>query len=115
MNMFYQEKNNTMAALFATIGEKGFEGMGEAIQILMNEAMKVERNRFLGAMPYERNSNRDGYANGYKDKTVKTRVGQINLQVPQVIGLWTKLFPRALNFIQKNNFSKLNYLILGRI
>jgi DNA invertase Pin-like site-specific DNA recombinase len=31
------------------------------------------------------------------------------------IGLWTKLFPRALNFIQKNNFSKLNYLILGRI
>ena len=82
--MFYQEKNNTMAALFATIGEKGFEGMGEAIQILMNEAMKVERNRFLGAMPYERNSNRDGYANGYKDKTVKTRVGQINLQVPQV-------------------------------
>ena len=32
-----------------------------------------------------------------------------------IIGLWTKLFPRALNFIQKNNFSKLNYLILGRI
>jgi len=31
------------------------------------------------------------------------------------IGLWTKVFPRALNFIQKNNFSKLNYLILGRI
>ncbi len=82
--MFYQEKNNTMEALVATISEKGFEGMGEAIQILMNEAMKIERNRFLGVMPYERNPKREGYANGYKDKTVKTRIGQINLQVPQV-------------------------------
>ena len=53
--MFYQEKNNTMEALFATISEKGFQGMGEAIQILMNEAMKIERNRFLGVLPYERN------------------------------------------------------------
>ena len=66
MNMFYQEKNNTMEALFATIGEKGFQGMGEAIQILMNEAMKIERNRFLGVLPYERNPDREGYANGYK-------------------------------------------------
>ena len=82
--MFYQEKNNTMEALFATISEKGFQGMGEAIQILMNEAMKIERNRFLGVLPYERNPDREGYANGYKDKTIKTRVGQINLQVPQV-------------------------------
>ena len=37
--MFYQEKNNTMETLFATISDKGFQGMGEAIQILMNEAM----------------------------------------------------------------------------
>ena len=37
------------------------------------------------------------------------------MKATQDIGLWTKLFPRALNFIQKNNFSKLNYLILGRI
>ena len=58
--MFYQEKNNTMEALFATISEKGFQGMGEAIQILMNEAMKIERNRFLGVLQYERNPDREG-------------------------------------------------------
>ena len=69
--MFYQEKNNTIEALLTTVSEKGFDGMGEAIQILMNEAMKIERNRFLGAMPYERHSGREGYANGFKDKTVK--------------------------------------------
>ena len=31
------------------------------------------------------------------------------------IGLWTKLFPRAPNFIQKNSVSKLHYRILGSI
>ena len=45
--MFYQEKNNTMEALFATISEKGFQGMGEAIQILMNEAMKMIKQQFF--------------------------------------------------------------------
>ncbi len=82
--MFYQGNNNTLESLMATVSEKGFEGMGEAFQILMNEAMKIERARFLGALPYERSLEREGYANGFKDKTVKTRVGQINLQVPQV-------------------------------
>jgi putative transposase len=82
--MFYQEKNTTLESLMATVSEKGFEGMGEAFQVLLNEAMKIERSRFLGAMPYERSAEREGYANGFKNKTVKTRVGQINLQVPQV-------------------------------
>ena len=45
--MFIKKRINTI--LFATISEKGFQGMGEAIQILMNEAMKIERNRFLGS------------------------------------------------------------------
>lgn len=82
--MFYQGNNNTFESLMATVSEKGFEGMREAFQILMNEAMKIERARFLGALPYERSTEREGYANGFKDKTVKTRIGAINLQVPQV-------------------------------
>ncbi|WP_341764068.1 hypothetical protein [Candidatus Tisiphia endosymbiont of Beris chalybata] len=45
--MYYQEKNNTMESLMATISEKEFEGMSEAFQILMNEAMKIEKGRFL--------------------------------------------------------------------
>ena len=31
MNMFYQEKNNTMEALFATISEKGFELLSNVV------------------------------------------------------------------------------------
>jgi putative transposase len=38
----------------------------------------------LQARPYERTEGRRGYANGYKPKRVKTRVGEINFEVPQV-------------------------------
>jgi transposase-like protein len=54
------------------------------IQILVNEAMRIERERYVNAKPYERKEERRGHANGYKDKTVKTRVGEITFEVPQV-------------------------------
>ena len=38
----------------------------------------------MNAKPYERKEERRGHANGYKDKTVKTRVGEITFEVPQV-------------------------------
>ena len=44
--------------------EHGFEGMAQAIEILLNEAMKLEREEFLGAEAHERTSDRRGYANG---------------------------------------------------
>ncbi len=46
--------------------------------------MKAERQKYLGVGPYERSPERQDYANGYKDKTVTTRVGDITFAVPQV-------------------------------
>jgi len=63
---------------------EGFDGMSEAIAVLMNEAMRLERSAFLGADPHERTPERRGHANGFKPKSVKTRVGKVDLQVPQV-------------------------------
>jgi len=40
----------------------------------------------LGAKPYERTPNRRGFANGFKPKTMATRMGKVNLSVPQVRG-----------------------------
>jgi len=65
----------------------------------MNEAMRIERSEFLQAAPYQRSEERVGYANGFKDKTVDTRVGKIGLQVPQVRGLPADLvgfYPQSL-------------------
>jgi len=51
--------------------------------VLLNEMMKVERSRHLQAAPYERSEQRQGYANGFKPKRLRTRVGELDLNVPQ--------------------------------
>jgi transposase-like protein len=65
------------------LADNGFEGMGNAIQILFNEAMKLERTEYIGAEPYQRTDERRSYANGFKPKTVNSRVGKLELKVPQ--------------------------------
>jgi putative transposase len=69
--------------LLMLLVENGFEGMAEALQLLLNEAMKLERTCFLGARPFERTPSRRGQANGFKPKTMQTRVGPLELRVPQ--------------------------------
>jgi transposase-like protein len=64
--------------------ENGLEGMAAAMEVVFNEAMKLERSDFLRAGPHERTSDRRGYANGYKDKKVRSRVGELALKIPQV-------------------------------
>lgn len=66
------------------IAERGLEGLPEALTMLIDTAMRLERERHLGVESYERSEQRRGYANGYKPKTVKTRVGELTLAVPQV-------------------------------
>jgi len=65
------------------ITQEGFEGLGKAIQLLFNEAMRLERAKYLKAEPYERSKERETYANGFKPKTVKSRLGELSLKVPQ--------------------------------
>lgn len=74
--------------------EHGFEGLANAIEILMNEAMKLEREAALGAQRYQRTSTRRGHANGFKPKTVETRLGRLELSVPQTRGI--AFYPSAL-------------------
>ena len=64
--------------------EQGFDYLPELIRILLNAAMQAERQQHLGVEPYERSSKRQGYANGFKQKMMKTRLGEISLDVPQV-------------------------------
>lgn len=66
------------------IAEKGLEAVPELMRILINNAMQVERSKYLQAEQYERTEERKGYANGFKSKTVKTRMGEITFAVPQV-------------------------------
>jgi len=61
----------------------GFDGLADAVAILVNASMVSERQEYLQASPYERTAERRTYANGFKDKTVKSRIGSLSLKVPQ--------------------------------
>lgn len=80
-------QNTTMTDVCEMLIEGGLENMGKVFEILMNESMKLERAQALRALPYERNPERTGYANGFKDKTVHTRLGEVLLQIPQTRGI----------------------------
>ena len=80
--------------LLELLVERGFDGMAQAMQTLVNEAMKLERSQVLGARPYERTPERRGYANGFKPKTVRTRVGELQLAVPKTRGV--EFYPSSL-------------------
>ena len=64
--------------------EQGHQGFAEGIRLLVDEAMFRERSAVLQAQPYERTESRQGQANGFKPKTLTTRMGDITFQVPQV-------------------------------
>ena len=72
--------------------------MGVPFQLLLHEAMRIERSKYLNAEPFERTTDRVGYSNGYKDKRVRTRLGELSLQVPQVRNLpeGESFYPSAL-------------------
>lgn len=69
--------------LMETIMTSGLDAIPEMIRILINIAMKAERQSWLGAAPYERTPDRRDQANGYKPKTMTTRMGDITFAVPQ--------------------------------
>ena len=85
---------NPLEAAFAALLANGLDGAGEALRILVNEASKIERARFLHATPHERTEARTDYANGFKPKTVMTRLGEQTFDVPQVRG--GGFYPSAL-------------------
>ena len=96
--MTHQPERSGLDAALESITASGLDGMAEAIRILVNEAMKLERSEFLGAKPHERSDARRGYANGFKPKTVHTRVGSIDFEVPQVreVSDGANFYPQSL-------------------
>ena len=81
--MTHQNQSTDLNEAVQLLANNGFEGMAGAVQILLNEAMKLERTDYMGAEPYQRTDQRRSYANGFKSKTVNSRLGKLDLQVPQ--------------------------------
>src|ERR671929_794163 len=55
----------------------------EVVERVLQEVLEAEMTEHIGAAPYERSLTRAGQRNGYKPRTLRTRVGTLNLLVPQ--------------------------------
>jgi putative transposase len=53
------------------------------VQRLVQETIQTEFDQFIGAGPYQRSGDRRGWRNGHKPRTFKTRVGKLELRIPQ--------------------------------
>lgn len=82
--MTHQNDYSLSPALVEEITRHGFEAVPEMLRVLLNTLMQAERSHYLQADQYERSEDRKGHANGYKPKTVNTRLGEITFAIPQV-------------------------------
>jgi transposase-like protein len=63
------------------------DGPRRLLEALAQAAMAAEVSEHLGAARHERGSGRRGHRNGSKGRTLRTRVGDLELNVPQVRGM----------------------------
>src|SRR5262245_53086808 len=59
------------------------DGLKEIVRSVLQEALEAEMTGVLGAAKGERSASRLGYRAGYYGRTLITRVGKLELRVPQ--------------------------------
>lgn len=72
------------------------ENLKNLIETVCQQILEAEIAQHLNADPYERTQGRQGHRNGYKTRSLKTRMGELNLSVPQARdgSFSTQLFAR---------------------
>ena len=63
------------------LDDPGF--LREVLERALQQILEAEMTEHLGAAPYERAEGRTGHRNGYKPRALRTRVGTLDLLVPQ--------------------------------
>jgi transposase-like protein len=63
------------------LDDAGF--LKEIVQRVLQEVLEAEMTEHVGAAHHERTDARKGHRNGHKPRTLRTRVGTLNLLVPQ--------------------------------
>lgn len=71
-------------------------GLKKLLTWFLNLVMQLEAMEQIDAEPYQRVDSRKAYRNGYKDRSLKTRVGELKLKKPQFreLSFETKVFDR---------------------
>jgi len=62
---------------------QGDDAFRELLRQVVQEVLEAEMEETVGAAKHERNERRRGYRSGYRDRTLVTRIGKLELRVPQ--------------------------------
>ena len=81
--MMTHEHSDTIAELVQDLLQQK-DGVKRLLEELLSAAMRAEVSEQLGAERHERKPRRQGWRNGVKPRKLKTRVGELELRVPQV-------------------------------
>ncbi|MCA1717093.1 MAG: IS256 family transposase [Actinobacteria bacterium] len=74
-------RTDTQMAQEVLLDDAGF--LAEVVQRVLQELLELQMTEHVGAAPYERAAGRKGHRNGHKPRALRTRVGTLNLLVPQ--------------------------------
>lgn len=80
--MATKSKYNSFLEAIQSEGEQ--DVLKSMVRVMMQEVMHEELRQHLDAEEYERTGSRRGYRNGHKPRTLNTRVGKLELEMPQV-------------------------------
>jgi putative transposase len=74
-------RTNSQVAQEILLDDPAF--LREIVELVVQQLLEAEMTEHIGAAPYERSATRVGHRNGYKPRALRTRVGTLNLLVPQ--------------------------------
>ena len=81
--MARKSNNSELREVWQEAADAGDDGMRRMVERVVQQVLEAEMTAFVGADSYERTGERRGYRNGYKPRTLKTRVGDLELMVPK--------------------------------
>lgn len=76
--------HKTFTDILELVSEGSANSLLDGVRVLLNLAMRIEREKFIGVGPYQRSDDRVAHANGFKNKNFQTRLGNIQVDIPQV-------------------------------
>ena len=60
------------------------DGLKPLLEQIVNQVLQAQVSEHLQAEPHERTDERQGYRNGTRERSLTTRIGTLNLQVPRL-------------------------------
>lgn len=105
-----QNIENIIVSIIAQYLMDDKEGMKKLVSFFLDRVMLEEAKMQVGAKAYERTGSRKAHRNGYRQRSLKTRYGTIELNKPQIreFPFETQVFDRYSRVERATRNAKLN-------